>query len=154
MHSVTRRNLLAGLACSSLSLSSGAAIGESIVKQSLRYRDTAFLEIVREPDFITAFLGLNEPLPLTRTGARWETSGIRVRTEVGRHDLPIYIAAPGQRPTHIHLRWSIAVPANLLVLGDHWERSYGDLHWSCVVPERVMPWYFMASNGNRFTDMA
>jgi len=143
MHSFTRRNLLAGLACSGLSLSSGAALGKSIASQSSRYRDTAFLEIIREPDFVTAFLGLNQPLQLSRTAACWEASGIRVRTEAGRHDLPIYVAAPGRRPTHIHLRWSIAATASLLVLGDHWERSYGDLHWSCVVPERVMPWYFM-----------
>ncbi len=27
------------------------------------------------------------------------------------------------------------------MLGDAWERSYGDLGWRNVVPERVLPWY-------------
>jgi alpha-galactosidase len=30
----------------------------------------------------------------------------------------------------------------LMVLGDAWERSYGDLGWLNLIPERVMPWYF------------
>jgi len=33
------------------------------------------------------------------------------------------------------------------VLGDHWERSYGDLAWRGIVPERVMPWYFLTWDG-------
>lgn len=28
-----------------------------------------------------------------------------------------------------------------MVLGDAWERSYGDLGWSNIVPERPLPWY-------------
>src|SRR6185437_14979273 len=28
------------------------------------------------------------------------------------------------------------------ILGDQWERSYGDLEWRGLVPDRVMPWYF------------
>ncbi len=72
---------------------------------------------------------------------------MNVRIEAGRQDLPIYVSAPEKRPTHIHLRWNTAVAANLLVLGDQWERSYGDLHWSSLVPERVMPWYFLTRDG-------
>jgi alpha-galactosidase len=32
-------------------------------------------------------------------------------------------------------------------LGDHWERSYGDLEWRGEAPGRTMPWYFMAYDG-------
>lgn len=27
------------------------------------------------------------------------------------------------------------------ILGDHWERGYGDLEWRGVAPERPLPWY-------------
>jgi len=30
---------------------------------------------------------------------------------------------------------------DLRILGDHWERGYGDLEWRGVVPERPLPWY-------------
>ena len=36
---------------------------------------------------------------------------------------------------------------SILLLGDHWERSYGDLAWRGIVPERVMPWYFLTWDG-------
>ena len=34
------------------------------------------------------------------------------------------------------------------VLGDAWERAYGDMEWKGVVAERCMPWYCLVSNGS------
>src|SRR5258707_1361129 len=34
-----------------------------------------------------------------------------------------------------------------LILGDAWERGYGDLEWRGWVPDRVMPWYAATSDG-------
>ena len=34
------------------------------------------------------------------------------------------------------------------VLGDSWERAYGDMKWDFVNSERQMPWYFLVSNGS------
>ena len=34
-----------------------------------------------------------------------------------------------------------------LFLGDHWERSYADLEWRGEMPNRPMPWYFLAHDG-------
>lgn len=34
------------------------------------------------------------------------------------------------------------------VLGDHWERGYGDLEWRGIVPHRCMPWYFLVSDAS------
>ncbi len=49
----------------------------------------------------------------------------------------------------VHLRWTDRVPSVVRVLGDHWERGYGDLEWRGIVPERVMPWYFLTHDGER-----
>ena len=37
-------------------------------------------------------------------------------------------------------------PKNANILGDAWERSYGDLEWSTEIKNRSMPWYFLAFN--------
>ena len=42
------------------------------------------------------------------------------------------------------MRWETRFPEDTLFLGDAWERSYGDLQWRFLEPERVMPWYFTA----------
>lgn len=38
---------------------------------------------------------------------------------------------------------------NALVLGDAWERAYGDLQWEPAEASRHLPWYFFAHDGIR-----
>ena len=53
------------------------------------------------------------------------------------------IASPRAPLTQVVLRWIQALPPGLRILGDHWERGYGDLEWRGYVPERIMPWYVL-----------
>ena len=62
----------------------------------------------------------------------------------------VTVADPGGVDIELHrpvemvaLRWSRAMPAGVRVLGDHWERGYGDLEWHGCSPERVLPWYVL-----------
>ena len=48
----------------------------------------------------------------------------------------------------IYLRWNTPISKDLLVLGDTWERGYGNFEWRNVDPERNMPWYMAISNGS------
>lgn len=80
---------------------------------------------------------------------------VAVWTETGRNDnaanvdvaaqengtLRIEIEAPNAAVTYVALRWDCDTPAGARVLGDHWERGYGDLEWRGIVPERALPWY-------------
>lgn len=147
MSAITRRDLLAALACSGASLAPrGASAGQTPARRSATARRATHLDVLRQPDSATAFLGLDQQVRLERAGARWEAKDIALRNHVDASGLRIYLSAPVSRPTHVRLRWNTSVPANLLVLGDHWERSYGDLQWSGLVPERVMPWYFLTGD--------
>ena len=147
MDLIKRRDLILGLACSSLSTSSSGKLKKNSDSGRNSSGARAFLEIIRQPDSVTGFQGLEQPLNLTRAADRWESKGMLVRVELAHQGLAIHVSARGIRPTHIRARWKTSVADHLLVLGDHWERSYGDLHWSSLVPERVMPWYFMTRDG-------
>ncbi len=48
----------------------------------------------------------------------------------------------------VNLRWNCSVEGDIKVLGDAWERGYGDLEWRSIDPERNMPWYMAISNGS------
>jgi alpha-galactosidase len=149
MPAITRRDLMTAVACSGLGLSAAASPARQAGGgRPPGPRATTFLDIVRPPASATVFLGVNQPLPLDRAAGGWEAKGVRVGTEAGRDGLRISLSAPGSRPTHVRLRWNLPVPPALALLGDHWERSYGDLHWSGLVPERVMPWYFLARDAD------
>jgi alpha-galactosidase len=43
----------------------------------------------------------------------------------------------------VALRWHRPPRPGTLILGDAWERSYGELQWRSMQPERVLPWYWL-----------
>jgi alpha-galactosidase len=106
------------------------------------------LDLLRTPDKVIAYSSMSDPIPLARSQTRWRGKGVEVGTEVAPQEMAISVHAPDLPIRYIHIRWNLPVSASLQVLGDHWERSYGDLGWRNIVPERVMPWYFATHDGH------
>lgn len=48
----------------------------------------------------------------------------------------------------IKLRWHTPEGMKGRILGDAWERTYGDAGWQGMVPYRAMPWYFLVEQEN------
>jgi alpha-galactosidase len=106
-----------------------------------------FEQIGGAPDSATAF-GEGGAIPLQRSDSRWVGQDIEVQVNASGSQSSITVRSPKNPLSRIHLRWRSAPPANLRYLGDQWERSYGDLAWRGLEPERILPWYFLATNGN------
>jgi len=71
-------------------------------------------------------------------------SGVLVELEATGLGLHVYVSCAGQGLSRLVLRWRAPLPDEALVLGDAWERSYGELQWRHRQPERVLPWYWLA----------
>ena len=108
---------------------------------------STYLDLFRVPDRITAYCGLEDSFSLVRSGERWTGRSVVLTTSPSSDELAVSLSAPKDALTHLHLRWSASVSNSLLCLGDAWERSYGDLAWRSLVPERPMPWYFATWGG-------
>lgn len=65
--------------------------------------------------------------------------------------LDVYITAEKSLPKFVVLRWNGSTNSRVSVLGDDWERSYGNLAWRGIEENRFMPWYFMISDGKIHT---
>lgn len=63
--------------------------------------------------------------------------------------LDFSVSAQKSRPRRVAAVWKRAVEPDVKLLGDHWERSYGDLSWRGVDGNRPMPWYFLVDDGRR-----
>ncbi len=50
----------------------------------------------------------------------------------------------------IVLRWNAVIGEEARLLGDSWERGYGDFEWRGRNPERIMPWYFYLADRDTF----
>jgi alpha-galactosidase len=60
--------------------------------------------------------------------------------------LEISLSAPNVALAYVALRWDFAIAPHTQIMGDHWERGYGDLEWRGIVPERVLPWYALLAD--------
>jgi alpha-galactosidase len=113
---------------------------------------TALPNVLRAPDLVSVFDEVRSvEKKLTRAGATWQASGIEVSAEVREGpsggEVAIFVTAPKSSLTRIRLRWHGMFPIDWHYLGDHWERSYGDLEFRGLAGDRLLPWYFLATNG-------
>jgi len=81
---------------------------------------------------------------LTRSGEKWQAAGIELTVGEGK----LKLHSPKRDPVRLHLRWAAPFAPDLRFLGDAWERSYGDLAFRNMEPERILPWYALATDGH------
>lgn len=67
--------------------------------------------------------------------------------------LSVKITAESLPLCFVKLTWTLRETekrdtAAVKVLGDAWERGYGDMEWQSISGSRAMPWYFSVSNGS------
>ena len=150
---VTRRSFLKTAGSLAAAASAVAPLASA---QAPATRTSSFLNIPRIPDAIAAYTGFSKTVPvgsltLERSGERWSSSGIlletRIESKLQQDSLTLTLSAPSTPVVAMHVRWLVPVPSTLRALGDAWERSYGDLGWRNLIPERVMPWYFATHDG-------
>jgi alpha-galactosidase len=83
----------------------------------------------------------------------WEVPGVTVTTTPaasrygGGTNLDVHVNA-GRTPIRgIALTWPHTLDPATRVLGDAWERSYGELGWQPISSGRHLPWYWLAADG-------
>lgn len=76
-----------------------------------------------------------------------ENTDAAVRIIIKDRKLSIWMKAEISRPQFICMRWNYRVTEPTKIMGDKWERSYGDMEWHSLNGEIFMPWYFLANNG-------
>lgn len=105
------------------------------------------IQLLREPDQVMIRTE-EEWLELVQAGTgQWSAAGLEVVMDLQQAGFTVSLIA-GKTPVRtIRIRWNQWLAGRLSILSDHWERSYGDLEWRGIVPERAMPWYFLADDG-------
>ena len=107
------------------------------------------LEVLRVPNAITVFCE-NGAYEMRRSeDETWSAEDVEVKTRPDAGTLTISLSAPQSAVKRLRLRWNLPGHGAKRILGDAWERGYGDLEWRSVVPERPLPWCFLAFDGTR-----
>ncbi len=74
---------------------------------------------------------------------RWRCQDILLEIKKQDDRCMVYVTAQVTKINRIWFEWNYELQGEYRILGDAWERAYGDLEWRGIVPERVMPWYVM-----------
>ena len=141
--SFSRRALVQG-GVASLSLAASAPLLATTPPRS-----AVSIDLLRQPDLIRVFVGETSATahPLERSGEEWSAAGVHVSIDVAQEQVTLAVHAPAVALQRIHLRWNGRLSERLMVLGDAWERSYGDLAWLPLQAERALPWYCLVHDG-------
>jgi alpha-galactosidase len=144
----TRREFLevAALSAAGLALPAGAGAGAPQATTN-RAPSPGFLDLHRAPDLVTAQTDTGD-FRLVLSGDRWTNNGVVITTADRQGALRVQLSAPTVAVKRLHLRWRGQLDQTRLILGDAWERGYGDLEWRGWVPDRVMPWYVATHDGS------
>ena len=105
-----------------------------------------FVDLLRPPDSVTIRTGTGEQR-LVPGGGRWRGDGVTIDIDPAEGAARVRLSAPGAAVAHVRIRWHESTDGIRLILGDAWERGYGDLEWRGIVPDRAMPWYVAAFDG-------
>lgn len=146
----TRREFLKTAAAASVAIRVPSKFDQTdFARQRTRSSDPVLL---RPPDHVSARFGMLDIKPMQFGPGGWTLSGISVAAEpvAKGHDLalPIRVRSDSSELTFIHLRWKGRQNEATQFIGDHWERSYGDLEWRGMIPNRIMPWYCLSYDGS------
>lgn len=133
-----------------------ATVGASLIAPAERralHSDSrapsGFIDLLRPPDLVEG-QGEKGLFRLDKSGAgRWSKEDVVVTALVRAGALNVSLAAPRSAMRRVHLRWRGSLSDTRLILGDAWERAYGDLEWRGWAPDRVMPWYAATNDGSR-----
>ncbi len=95
------------------------------------------------PDSVFLIGSDNDLVAARRDGDRFTTGQAEVALAATADGTTVDVSCPDGDLSRVVLRWRRPLPAGSLVLGDAWERGYGDLQWRSTQPERVLPWSWL-----------
>jgi alpha-galactosidase len=84
--------------------------------------------------------------PATASNGTYTYKDVQVRFRQDDDALAVFMASPAMPLNAVKLQWEFAMPAVAKMLGDKWERSYGDLEW-VLNDSASNPWYVLINDG-------
>jgi alpha-galactosidase len=77
-----------------------------------------------------------------------ENIDAKVRIEPVGDKLQVWLTADKSFPEFVMLRWNQHITKHVKIMGDTWAVACANMCWRTIVPDRFMPWYFLADFGS------
>ena len=109
-------------------------------------------QLVHLPDSV--FVKLDDGIHKLQAkgNSTWTYNDITVKLKHEGNALRTDVHSPKDALHSVQLEWNVKTAQSNLILGDAFERTYGDVHFEHPSDNRIYPWYYVAhsSNGNTY----
>lgn len=106
---------------------------------------------LRYPDFAVIYT-TDEQIKLCGPAFSADRGDVSLKLNINGNAMRLSVAADSTPLWYIKLRFNFTEEEkrkdSIRILGDAFERGYGDLSWMGITPDRMMPWYMLVSNGS------
>lgn len=103
---------------------------------------------LRIPDYVCLYHEGKDEFSNKPLSTSLKSNDGEVEFELDGNKLKVFATTYTKGAKYLQLRWNTNTRKDVRVLGDAYERGYGDLQWQSIRPERTMPWYMAVSNGS------
>jgi alpha-galactosidase len=83
---------------------------------------------------------------LKSSGREFTYKDVEVSIKTNGNASGVYVQSPATALTGIRLKWKHQTDTTTKMLGDHWERTYGDLAWKSPAGNIKNPWYVLLND--------
>ena len=102
--------------------------------------------LMNTPDEVWACAGANWFRLKSSGSGLFSAKDTEVSLKINGNSTGIYVQSPVTSITGVRLKWKYEAGASTKILGDHWERTYGDAGWKQADNAVKHPWYMLLSD--------
>jgi alpha-galactosidase len=122
-----------------------AAVGTGVLFGKLTYAATNQTKLIKAPDEAWVQCGEEWYKLAATNGSTFSFKDFEVVVKENGNSRAVYVASPTQQLNAVRLKWKHHMSSPAKLLGDDWERSYGDLQWKAASGNYKNPWYVIIS---------
>lgn len=113
----------------------------------ITYASSPSLALINAPDEVLAMVNDQWVKLQSAGGSTYAYKDLRVELKSKNNAKAVEVLCPSMELQAVKLKWKFEYKGYSKVLGDHWERSYGDLGWKNITQDAKNPWYTLINDG-------
>ena len=126
---------------------SGASLASLLIADVVKAAGNK-VELIQMPDAVKILSG-TDYMPMQSSDKQlWTYRDIVVKLKSNKNSVTVFIQSPTLSLKEVKLSWKFTTPKEVKILGDAWERTYGDIRFQSINTTKKLPWYCVEHNDN------
>ncbi|MEO8413482.1 MAG: hypothetical protein ABI472_07465 [Ginsengibacter sp.] len=100
--------------------------------------------LIQMPDFVEILTGDQYMTLQSSDQQTWKYKDVIIELKKIADKIEVYAQSPTVALQKVKLSWKYATAGTAVILGDAWERTYGNISWQKINEAKILPWYCVA----------